>query len=93
MSKLRRTEHGTATYSDPGADRPILEVATQMCCHCGGHFVVQPGSGVLRGWCMNCSGVVCGPGCFECIPTEVLLESMEKGIPPDEVRRFVRTTE
>lgn len=89
MSKLRRTDHGQVTISDPGSDRPFLQLSTMQCCHCGGHFQAQPGSGKVRGWCMNCSGFVCGPGCDKCIPTEVLLESIEKGIPPEQVRRFV----
>lgn len=36
-----------------------------------------------RGWCHNCRGYVCGPGCAACIPTEQLLENMEKGRPED----------
>ena len=89
--KLRKTDHGQATYSDPGADQPIMQLKTLQCVHCGGHFIVMPGSGIVRGWCMNCSGPICGPGCHDCVPTEVLLESMEKGIPPEQVRRFVPT--
>lgn len=89
--QLSKTEHGIVTYSDPGSDRAILEVSTLQCCHCGGHWIPKPGSGIVRGWCMNCNGPVCGPGCADCVPTEVLLESMEKGIPPEQVRRFVPT--
>lgn len=91
MSGLRRTEHGTATFIDPGADKPLLTVATVQCVHCGGQFAIQPGSGKIRGICTRCMGPVCGPGCNECVPVEVLLESMEKGITPDQVRRFVAT--
>jgi hypothetical protein len=32
---------------------------------------------------MNCAGPVCGPGCAECIPTDLLLENMEQGRPLD----------
>ncbi len=80
---LRRTEHGLITVADPGSDKPLLEVPTVSCVHCGGHWVPKPGSGRVRGWCMNCAGPVCGPGCAACVPTEVLLENLEKGRPLD----------
>lgn len=35
----------------------------------------------IRGFCTNCMGPVCGPGCAECVPTEQLLENYEKGRP------------
>lgn len=78
---LNQTDFGTVTISDPGADKPILEAKTLCCCHCGGHWFPQPGSGRVRGWCMNCNGPVCGPGCAECVPVEQLLENYEKGRP------------
>ena len=50
-------------------DRPIEEHDTLQCVHCDGHWVVDPGSGRQRGWCMNCGGPHCGAkGCWECIP-------------------------
>lgn len=70
-------DNGLMVWSDPGADKPILEVKTLQCVHCGGHFPHQPGSGKTRGFCMRCSGPVCGPGCQECIPWEAQLEIME----------------
>ncbi len=76
---LRRTEHGVLTVSDPGADRPLLESKTVQCCHCGGQFVPEPGSGKIRGFCFNCSGPICGSGCVNCVPTEQMLENIEKG--------------
>lgn len=51
---------------------------TAQCVHCGGHFVMRRGSGVLRGWCRKCSGMVCGPGCAACIPFEQRLDLAEK---------------
>lgn len=74
-------EAGLIIVSDPSADRPLLEVATAQCCHCGGHFPIRPGSGRLRGYCTNCAGPVCGPGCAECVPTDQLLLNYEKGRP------------
>lgn len=79
--QLSRTDHGLITISDPGSDSPISEVMTLQCKHCGGHFYPRPGSGRVRGWCMNCNGPVCGPSCAECVPVEQYLENMEKGRP------------
>lgn len=70
---------GFATFCDPGADRPLLELGTAQCCHCGGHFPIRPGSGTIRGFCQQCNGPVCGRSCEMCVPTEQLLENMEKG--------------
>lgn len=81
--RLSKTEHGLIVVADPGSDKPILETKTLQCCHCGGHWYPQPGSGRIRGWCQRCNGPVCGPGCADCIPTEQLLENMEKGRPLD----------
>jgi hypothetical protein len=76
-------EHGIATWVDPGSDKPLLEVGTIQCCHCGGHWFPIPGSKIKRGFCMPCGGFFCGPGCERCVPTEQLLENMEKGLPED----------
>lgn len=83
MANLRRTEHGLVTISDPGSDKPILEAGTLRCCHCGQHWVPKPGSGRVRGWCMNHAAPVCGPGCAECVDVEQLLENIERGRPLD----------
>ena len=76
-------EAGRVTVSDPGSDRPLFEAATLSCCHCGCHWVPVPGSGRVRGYCQNCAGFVCGPGCATCVPVEVYLENVEKGRPDD----------
>ena len=83
MSRLRKTRHGHMRITDPGSDKPVLEVDTIQCCHCGGAFVPQPGSGRVRGFCQNCCGFICGPECAKCIPTEILLENYEKNRPLD----------
>ena len=80
---LRRTEYGLVTLIDPGADKPLAELPTLCCVHCGGHWLPRPGSGNVRGWCGNCAGPVCGPGCAACVPAEVLLENIEEGRPLD----------
>lgn len=51
---------------------------TVQCVHCNGHFVMQRGSGITRGWCRNCSGMICGPGCLTCRPHEQQLDLAEK---------------
>lgn len=83
MSKVRNTDHGLVQMIDPDKDKPVLEVKTLQCCHCGGHWVPQPGSGRVRGWCMLCSGPICGPGCAKCVPTDLYLTNIEKGRPAD----------
>lgn len=57
------------------ASGPAIEADTHQCKHCGGHFVVQKGSGIRRGYCMRCRGVTCGaePCETQCIPEEVLI--------------------
>lgn len=98
---LRKSEHGTMVYSDPGADSAVLEIKTHQCCHCGGQFTMKPQKliatpltpaeairkqteGVkVRGWCQNCSGYICGPGCAACVNFEQYLENIEKGRPAD----------
>lgn len=78
MSRVRH-DAGYIVINDPGSDIPILEVDTLQCVHCGGQWFPRPGSGTIRGYCQNCAGPVCGPGCAECVPTDLYLENMEKG--------------
>ena len=51
---------------------------TAQCVHCGDHFVMMKGSGRERGWCPNCSGIVCGRKCARCVPFEKQLDDAEK---------------
>lgn len=82
MSKF---EHGLAVIADPGADRPIREIPSTQCVHCGGHFPMPSfGSDPLskklrigRGFCRNCNGFICGEGCADCKPWERKLEEEE----------------
>lgn len=83
MGKLVVRDQGLFVVSDPGADKPLLEQRTVQCVHCGGHYHPSPGSGRVRGFCANCNGPVCGPGCAACVPLEQLLENYEKGRPLD----------
>jgi len=36
------TESGLMTWTDPGADKPLLELPTRKCVHCGGSFTMKP---------------------------------------------------
>lgn len=59
-----------------------LEFDTLQCVHCGMHWTVQPGSGRVRGFCMQCNGPHCGqPKCMTCVPMEQQLDNMERGKP------------
>ena len=72
---------GYSSLFDP--EGSLQEWDTLQCVHCSGHFRVVPGSGKIRGFCFNCNGPICGPNCATCIPTELLLENIEKGRPLD----------
>jgi len=74
---------GHIVIGDPGSDR-VIERDTLQCVHCGAHFVIQPGSGNRRGFCLCCNGPTCGrPECDVCVPTEQKLENIEAGRPID----------
>lgn len=75
----RKYEAGVIITFDPGKDAAECEQMTVQCVHCGGHYVPEHGSRKIRGYCMNCGGYVCGPGCEKCVPVEQLLENYEKG--------------
>lgn len=52
---------------------------TMMCVHCQKHWIIEPGSGMKRGFCLRCNGVTCGKQACEtvCIPFEKALEMTE----------------
>lgn len=71
-----RNPHGYIVVTEPGRD--TVEADTLQCCHCGGHFLVRPGSGTKRGWCGHCGAATCGkPQCHTCIPLERWLRKVE----------------
>lgn len=84
--------HGLILPSEPQYERkasgyiimddgngPVETAATMQCVHCGNHFISVKGSGTVRGLCLKCYGVICGPACSECIPFERKLDDYEKG--------------
>lgn len=68
-----------------GVDGNLFEGETRQCCHCGGHWLVQPGSGKIRGWCGKCSAWFCSPECMECVPHERMLDIMSGILNPTAV--------
>jgi hypothetical protein len=57
-------------------DGPKIERDTLQCCHCGGHWIVEPGSGRRRGFCLKCNAVHCGgPNCWVCRPHQRLIDT------------------
>jgi len=73
-----RKSDGYAVWSKP--DGKVEEKDTTQCVHCGGHWMVDPGSGIQRGYCIKCDGLLCGAkNCVEhCIPLEKMLDVIER---------------
>lgn len=73
-ARLPRVEHGAILANG------VQIASTQRCVHCGAHFMVETGSGKVRGWCrFKCNGPTCGrPECYECKPFERWLEEVER---------------
>ena len=52
---------------------------TLQCCHCNTHWIIHPGSGIERGWCLKCMGPTCGLSrCYQCTPFEQVLDEWER---------------
>jgi len=53
-----------------GPEGPPIVRDTMQCKHCMKHWIVVPGSGRQRGWCLKCNGPLCGAEkCMkECVP-------------------------
>ena len=57
-----------------------IERDTKSCPHCGGFFIVIPGSGRLRAYCQLCDAPVCDKAkCLEHSPFEKRLDLVEAG--------------
>ncbi len=53
---------------------------TLACPHCGGHFIIIPGSAKLRHFCQMCNAPTCDKAkCFEHSPFERRLDAVEAG--------------
>ena len=81
MHLLSSTRHRTASYALllDAEGKTITEHDLTQCCHCGLHFRIRPGSGIMRGWCCKCAQPTCGKlACQGCLPWEKRLEQEEK---------------
>jgi hypothetical protein len=59
---------------------PPIEADTMQCAHCMKHWVVVPGSGRKRGWCLKCNAPLCGAE--KCMTTCVPFEKKVLGEAP-----------
>ncbi len=88
---MPKAVQGHATFSDFESGKPLLEIDTVACAHCGGHFpspqfeatAEARKSRAGRGYCRTCDGYVCGKGCAACVPVLQYLENLEAGRPAD----------
>ncbi len=56
------------------------QAETRSCVHCQGIWIIRPGSGIHRGYCMSCDGLTCGKFLCEtrCLPPEKWAEEQER---------------
>lgn len=55
----------------------VIEHETHQCVHCGKHWILIPGSGKDRGYCLKCNGLTCGRK--ECDPCRPYMKQIEEG--------------
>lgn len=75
---LRRPDGWTLT-TDRQTGATLDETDTLMCVHCQFTWQFKPGSGIERGYCYRCNGVLCGKqSCMiSCNPFEAVIELKE----------------
>lgn len=72
--------NGFMVWADRESDKVVM-ADTFMCCHCGLHEQINPGSGKRRGYCSRCAKFTCGRKCCDvCIPIEQRLDNMDAGL-------------
>lgn len=72
-----RRPNGHVVFTD--RDGHQEEHQTLRCAHCQHVWMVEPGSGHRRGWCMSCAAPTCGrAGCDTCVPFEKAIEAEER---------------
>ena len=76
LTDRRAKGFGEITWLDTGK---VEQHQTLMCAHCQMHWMVRPGSGINRGFCVRCAAPTCGKQrCFDrCDPWEKRVERME----------------
>ncbi len=79
MSELT-SRKASGHWFSVGLGGELTEGQTLSCCHCQRTWILQKGSGRMRGYCPRCDRYHCGnPECFECVPVERRLENAEAG--------------
>ena len=79
------SKNGILIETPQDSDRDVVRDTVQ-CCHCGRIWLYERGSGKVRGFCMSCRAVTCGPHCpvgTGCVPQEQMLRNIEAGQPLD----------
>jgi hypothetical protein len=75
-----RKPHGHTHRTGPYGEEQ--ECDTLSCPHCRCHLEVREGTLEQMGWCNKCGAKTCGkPECVPCIPFEVRLLNVERGLP------------
>lgn len=77
-SATTRRPHGVLYIRYEDGRREERDILT--CAHCQATWIVEPGSGKRRGWCLKCGGPLCGkaPCMASCVPFERWLDSVER---------------
>lgn len=58
---------GELIITDDNGNETVKE--TMKCCHCQYTWILERGSGRVRGFCTKCNDVTCGSKeCMSCIP-------------------------
>jgi hypothetical protein len=61
-------------------ERGFREMDTRLCPHCGGHFIIVPGSGKWRNYCHACDQPTCDKvKCHTHDPFQKRLDLVEAG--------------
>lgn len=82
---MRRLDRASGYIITADKNGNKLELETRQCKHCQFTWVYQPGSGIRRGYCMRCNGIVCmEEDCvknYTCVTLRNWIEGLEKGLP------------
>jgi hypothetical protein len=72
-----RSTDGVLIITD---EKGFREMTTKSCPHCGGFFIIIPGSGKLRHYCQLCEAPTCDKGkCLVHSPVMRRIELIEAG--------------
>ena len=64
--KMIKGEKPSGYFSTFDGEGRRIEGETRQCVHCQFVWEYKPGSGIKRGWCTRCNGLICArPECLE----------------------------